>query len=669
MAYEIHAESVELDGTTYRLANGRIQIEDLQPWKDPIRTIGNQRRSDRSNLSQIVSEDTTFGIGFPNTKGAIPIEGEVGDPSYRGLFSSEAETRFNGQITLPGELETSTHTKNATSGDHTYYRMYQAPRAGSDPLATDPIALNIIANQSIAQYDGSSNWAQLQDLTGESNCVPRTAFRHKGNLFIMGGTESTVWSKFSKINAAGSASLVTPSTNVGEPVYSGVSFRDLIIVACFDSGTGMVEIWKSSDEGDNFYQVEGMTASVVFDGPNIELIQYLDASGSPALYLTTTAGLYMLNFVDEILERQVDWSQRFRIAAAETTRLHYKPAVVNGLLYLPRGQHLYEYHYSGNYRDISPITQARLDPAHFGEQSEVAAVCDAGDELFVAFSGTTIGTIWSYNGNGYHYITKIDGDDAVINIHDIIVASGALSSSTLHISYTEAGATNNCDFRRVDQVLEEPLHLSQKTYASAGFVTFPVMDGGMGEVDTNIVQIGGNFEDLTSTATAIVTIDLDKAGSFGNSVTYNNVITGGTQLYASGAGLSAKTWQLKVTFARGGSTTTPVMLNLVTYFEKLFPDLNRYTFDIDLAGSLQYNQGRLRKGAAQSLIGKLLTSRKKITLLPFEWGGEDLGGGKSPRYVRIENFPRIEEREGQVTKGASQSITKAFIRIVAADRV
>ena len=43
MAYEIHAESVELDGTTYRLANGRIQIEDLQPWKDPIRTIGNQR--------------------------------------------------------------------------------------------------------------------------------------------------------------------------------------------------------------------------------------------------------------------------------------------------------------------------------------------------------------------------------------------------------------------------------------------------------------------------------------------------------------------------------------------------------------------------------------------------------------------------------------------------
>ena len=62
---------------------------------------------------------------------------------------------------------------------------------------------------------------------------------------------------------------------------------------------------------------------------------------------------------------------------------------------------------------------------------------------------------------------------------------------TLHILYTEAGATNNCDFRRVDQVLEEPLHLSQKTYAASGFVTFPVMDGGMGEVDTNIVQISG----------------------------------------------------------------------------------------------------------------------------------------------------------------------------------
>lgn len=670
MAYEIRAESVELDGVAYTLLNGRIQVEDLQPWRDPIRVIGNQRRSDRTNLTQLVSEDLRFGLGFPHTKGAVPIEGEVGDPSYRGFADSEAETRFLGQVTLPGLLEDSTHENdNGSALDHSYYRFFSGGgRSGSSPVDVSTLAYSSVANESVSQFRGAAgtdDWEEIQDLTGESNCIIRAIFMHKGVVFGMGGTTTTPWTKISKISAAGVASLSTPTTNVGEPAYSGVSHRDIIVTANFDSTTGEIEIWKSSDDGDTFSQITGMQASADVGSPRLDLVIYKDASGAPAVYLHTNTKLFLLDFENDWLEEIIDFPIRNAISSTMTPP---PPVVVNGRLYLARGVKLIEFHYSGAWRDISPVSQARVPTDKFPAATEVTALADAGKELMVAFSGGgAVGSVWSYTGDGFHYITKITGS-GLIDVHDIIVTYSNTAVNALHIVYTEAGATDNVDFKRVERVLEEPKSNTSKKYESTGFVTLPVMDGGMAEVITNIVQLGGNFEDLSADETVDITIDLDKAGSFGNTLTYDNTISEGTQKYASGAGLEANTWQLKMTLANSTNTNSPVVLNLVSYFEKLFLDLNRYTFDIDVDATLQSLQGKLRKGAAQSVLTKLVTSRKKVPLLAFKWGGEDIAGGTSPRYVRMENLPHIDERQGQTTKGAGQSITKSFIRVVVADR-
>jgi len=669
MAYEIRAESVELDGVPYKLKNGRIQVEDIQPWKDPIRVIGNQRRSDRTNLTQLVSEDFRFGIGFPHTKGAVPIEGEIGDPSYRGLADSEAETRILGQVTLPGLLEDSTHEKdNAETSDYTYYRLFSGgARIGSSPLDVSTLAYSSVANEGIAQYATSAGteWEEVEDLSGESLALIRAVFTHKGSVYGMGGTVDTPWTKYSKIASDGVASLVTISTNVTEPIFSGVSFRDIIVVSAFDSTTGEVEIWKSSDDGDTFSQIVGMNTSADEGSPRLDLIIYKDSSGRPAVYLHTNTKLLLLNFENDWLEEIVDFPIRSTISAAATLPT---PVVVNGRLYLPRGVKLIEFHYSGAWRDISPVTQARVPVNKFPVGTEITALANAGKELMVAFSlGGSISSVWSYTGDGFHYITKISGG-GTITIHDIIVTYSNVAINALHIVYTEAGATDKSDFKRVERVIEEPLQNSSKKYAAAGFIILPIMDGGMAEVEGNWVQAAVSSEDVTSTETVISTIDKDRAASFGNTLTWNNTQVSGLQKYALGAGLDAKVVQPRFDFANNTNTDTPVFLNSVLYFEKLFLDLNRYTFDIEVDASLQGLQGKLRKGAAQSLLAKLITSRKKVPLLAFKYGGEDTGGGTSPRFVRIENLPHIDEREGQTTKGAGQSVTRSFIRVVCVDR-
>jgi hypothetical protein len=159
-----------------------------------------------------------------------------------------------------------------------------------------------------------------------------------------------------------------------------------------------------------------------------------------------------------------------------------------------------------------------------------------------------------------------------------------------------------------------------------------------------------------------VTSELDFSGSFTNSRNFDPV-NPSTQRLAAGAGVSAKRWRQNIAAVRSATTTlTPVMFNFITYYEKVFPDMFRYTFQIDMRETLRINRNLTPAGDPNKIIDKLKTARSSIPLIAFEYGGET-----TARYVRVKDFPHIVEPPNPAV--ASDNIEDAQILVVLEERV
>lgn len=645
MSHRITTESVTLDGYTYVVRNNAVEIAALDTWGDSLRVIGNKRRADRRLTSQWVQEDWGAGLGFYTHRGEVPNDQAEGHPSYRGFFDSSSETRWAGQVTLPALDQSATRSVDAL-----YSRLFTLSDREVRAVPTSNTAVSIFNSS-------TDNWDQDYDLSGYSaNWVSQDFVElSDGDYLLMGRLLTVAAGTYPKLSG-GSWSDFSPSTDVSNAVYSAVRFHGILYAATNNtSGGDNIIIEQSTDDGDNWSQITGMEVNAGID--IIELIEYFDASGQAALYLHCGEGLFLLDFANQALTKVIEFSD----APGQQSFFGFKTASWNGRLYLARKTSLLEMTPSGQYRDVSPFALGRVPDRFVRDDGHIDTVKATDGWLFIGMycGDSDTGSIWAYDGTGWHYIWE--GSEHVRDIA-FLQESGGDRGTVLHF-VTDSGV-----FHFKNHILSNPQTVSGFEYESTGKLITPYFTGGMAEVDSTLIALAVTSEGLDTEANdnekITTNIDTDFEDSFGNTLTFysdNNTL----QKYASGAGVSARAVRVDYRLNRGSTNTnSPVMFYPVLHYEKLFPNVYSYTFEIDVRKTAQ-NEHRF--ASEDDVMKQLLTTREKIPLVSFESGGTNLFGSHT-RYVRVTEMPSVT-REPYSATSSEPGIDNAFIQVRLEERL
>jgi len=637
----IPTKSVVLNGKDY-IVDGGVQVTPLASWADPLRVVGNPRRGDRVNAAQWNQENFSSGLGYESMIASPIDDARQPDPSWYGFYGSSCETRWKGQITLPG-LSTAQVTATSTH----FPRHITTTTNGSTIVPT----IYGGDEQSIESTSaGWNNFVQIKDLTsGYTSFQPRCDVLRSdgGQLFLGGDAAGNVPAKVVYRAASGTVTDLSPtSDNVTGVPLSAVNFKNIIYTICWVAGSDRLELNQSSNDGAAFSETNAGLRLGYSTGQNrlyAQLFKYLDANGQPAIYLDTDAGLYILDLANN------EWGQIIKYDELPTATLNtvtMKPQVYNGFAYLPRNGSLMKFHYSGDWQDISPFTTGRAAITTGNEI--ITAMTTGGSWLFVAVHhGSTFCSIWAYDGTGFHYIWSLTGT-GVTQVNDILVFNGDLG-----ILYNDLGGDSH-DMVRVPDVLSNPLTVSGKTFATTGNLVTPWFDGGMTEVDCNWLQMGAGYKDLDTASNDNEKIKTETA--LGYSDTYQSgtgtVLTwysdsSVVQKFVSGAGMDSPVIRQKHTLTRGSTTTkTPVLFYPVVYFDKVFTKLHKYTFIVDVKKTA--NQGALSRSDEQDVLNSLENTFSQVTQSTFKFPGIEiyLPSGVSVDHVRIVDIQTIVEVDG-----------------------
>jgi hypothetical protein len=625
-----------LGGITFVLASPMV-IEDLDAWPEVVRTTGNKQRADRINANQIIWDDLKFGMGFFNTKGPLPEEftdkNQV-DPSFNGFYSSTLSTEYIGQITLPLLHNTVTHTNNS-SPDHEYGLIRK--------FGSHLFAFSNDANTSIAKYNPASpNWAQDKDLTsGYTNLLIRGTVETQSGLLAFGGTTGSVGTPWVKYTTASSWSNITPSGMTNTP-YSMKAFKGNVYAASYDYTNKQVEIYKSVDDGTTWTAITGM----VIGEPDLEfidLIEYRDASGQAAILLHVPSGLYLLDLAAENIQRITD----FGGDGAVTGNFKFGSArEFGGNLYLARKNKLFEFHYTGPWQDISPVTNARINSSVIPPTSVVSALDVGGPWLFVTLTSAAGSSVWKFDGIGYHYVWHSTTGTAPVGVKSIAVFHNtSLDVDELHLTQDITGTSPKVNFIRLDYVLTNPLENTSAKYQTSGTLITPHTDAGMSDVpgavlgysissDVSLLDTESNDNELIKIET-----EADFAGSFSNGLTWGSDSDLRQKIVVSddlGVGFNSH-FRSQVTLERGSTTTkTPALFSFEAIYDKISDDVHAYIAAVDLKASAEILQAN---SEGQATLQSLVTIADKKQRSRMTFPGSEIFTGSTTRYVRVKRMP------------------------------
>ena len=629
----------QLGGNTYVLASPMV-IEDLDAWPEVVRTTGSKQRADRINANAIIWEDMRYGVGIFNTKGPLPEElvnkaADV-DPSWNAFWSSTLSTEYIGQYTLPLLPIVTTHTNNS-SPDHSYDLLIK--------YGQNLYAVSDTANESIGTYAvASPNFAQGKDLTsGYTNLLIQGSCETQAGLLLFGGSTTTLGTPWIRIHADGTYNNVTPHTGLnGKPPYSMKPFKGNIYAAIWDSANGQVEIWKSTDDGTTFTAISGMVITHPQLGI-IDLVQYRDSSGQPTLLLHVNEGLFLLDLGAETITLITNFGQDHASSGASHNTLARE---FGGNLYLPRNKKLIEYHWSGEWQDVSPLTSGRLDSAFIHPDSMISALDVGGPWLFVAISSATKNTVWKFDGLGYHFMwysgttTDAPGITSIAVFHNV-----SRTVDELHIIQNVGSTGPKVNFIRLDHVLTNPLENSAATFAASGTIQFPHTDAGMSDAPGSVLgySISADATSLDTVANdnelVKISTEVDRAGSYANELTWGSDSDLRQKIIVSNdLGVTfASAFRSKMTLVRGSTTTkTPVVFAVETLYDKLVEDIHAYTVAVDLVKTAEHAGGR---SDAQSTLVQLEAVKASKQRTRFSYAGSEVLAGTTTRYVRMRSLP------------------------------
>lgn len=641
---------VTLNGAKYSV--DEIRSRTIKAWAEPVRVTGNEARVDRRNASAWNQESLRAGMGYYHCLGPVPDDPSQAHKSYVGCFDSTVETRYDGVVTLAGLPEVLTQ-----DNDHDYYRFFEAQ--GASYTFPAMYAASHTASESIARVDTlGTDMAAYKDLSSGygTNYVPKELVSNGSGISrFWGGTLSGgIPGTIVQIGTSGAVADFTPTTNMSHVPYSVILYQDVLWATTVEATNNRMQIEKSTDGGDNWANVTGLTLGLNGSNTNMphqyDLIIYEDQDGVEALYMQTNDGLFFVDTTNSILKVIIKFSSYVRNGQG----IHFgRPLVWGGNLYLPRHGSLIEYNArSGFWEDISPLTQLRM-ASDYGVRAQrgVVALTHSDKFLFVGIQTTSVtdkSKVLAYDGFGWHFIWESEGTGTG-DLKDIKINNALFNTPELFIVLDD-NENGESIFYKISEINVHPEMTTTKKYKASGNLIMPWFTAGMSEVDATWLAQGGGYKNLDDTNEEVnVDIALDFSDTYEtDAATLSEFNADTVKLVKMGSGttrgpgVQARAIRNRYTFSRGATNTNrPLMIAPVTYYKKKPKRLHEYGMLVNLEESAKLNQS-LYQGSPGKVLRTLHTTEEAVPLVKLQFPGQheiNLTTSGTDLYVDVQEIP------------------------------
>ena len=594
-----------LNGERYPLGgDGRVRTIVTSQYPQKL-VLGDVDKDSNPRTSLIVWDDWTGGVGVYSTDGKENLN--------RSHFS-RADGRYKNHLTLPPLY---TAGASATEPDN----------GGTQAVSGLTTAINEFG---LKLYVALGNGTDIRAYTVASNSwgsqltTPASA-AYDSIAFTMGTTDYIAFAY-----GTGYEYSTDPDSSWTQ------GNRDVRSWAFWDD-----RLWGLDNTGYLWFSdvigTEVNNAKIPLpDGYAHELFTGPDAQGEDILYVSTEVGLWAHDAANaRFVKTKVtfpQWSSHDANAVAVQGA-----ATWNGDIYITAGD-MTVYRYDptrGVVMSVGlngnagfPVTEIRGDiiklvPTHAGLLGFIDG--DSDDD----------GTIWEYNGVGWHYLARDNGSAQGNHVSSI--------GGNYRLYHTFDGddiGYTTLQTGDVNPELATPAISYEGTNDIADHIT-PWFNAGQNEIDKTAIRVRIECSKMTSDETAKVEYALDYSASYESStftVTSNGVTTQTFPTIANNnieAGSNFRAIRFKITLNRGSTATrTPNVKSISLEWRRKIPA--KYGFEFTVDRSENYG-GKTPKEMKTDIITAIETS----TQVEFTFVDDD--GNTQNYYVDVTNMEDVED--------------------------
>jgi hypothetical protein len=227
--------------------------------------------------------------------------------------------------------------------------------------------------------------------------------------------------------------------------------------------------------------------------------------------------------------------------------------------------------------------------------------------------------IWCHNGKGWHSMRKHGSDDE--EIEWIAASSDDDGTPRLHYAVRTGTAASNAKF--LGQPFVNPSSGVSISREATGYVDLPYLDFALPLLSKAVLRVGINAQDLSSsTSGEYINVDygfgtnnaaVTARGSF---IDLGNFLSGTSAIdHASGAGLSVRSYALRINLLRNSTVTdTPVLKDVEIDVVPHIPVRQGFILRINLQETAQ-----LEDKTTEEVITRLETARDLVTMPSFAY--------------------------------------------------
>jgi len=298
---------------------------------------------------------------------------------------------------------------------------------------------------------------------------------------------------------------------------------------------------------------------------------YPDIDGEDKLYVGTSEGIYIVDTSPST------WTYQLIMPMPDSTHNGRRMTIHEGSLWFAQGVDndspapIYKLTVQGNSRIIeSGFGLSYGDGVPSDMLGPVRWMVSSGDQLFISIGGQEgsedrNARILAWNGNGWHHMYKNPAENNAIDWIDI--GSGDDGVPRLH--YSMRTAVSTCDAEFLEQPLVNPrsgvsIKRADLSGTDSGHIELPYYDLGIPQESKNFTAVHVSADDLTDTSNEYIEVEYGIDGAVTTTDLGNYTSSTTKNIFASGAGISAKNIGLRLKFNRGSTNTyTPKMRDLV----------------------------------------------------------------------------------------------------------
>jgi hypothetical protein len=623
----LESNTILLDGADastpkyYRL-RGPVQVVQATQFPGKI-TIGDFGKNENPIISTVSWSDLRGGMGLYRMKDESQID--------RFWTSQNIDTLHANAITL-GALVTSIS-------------------AGVDFFVT---AINVLSDlltvafsNRIYTHDGTS-WSALVDTLPNA---PRDSILFNARIFY--AEEGSGYS----YQAAGGA----VATDVALPLFLAFAVWDNKLYGLdtagvlYSSTTGNAASWTTLAGLD-------LTGTNVVNYDRLFLRVYDDANGEPTIWAITPTGPFLYDATNDKWFRSRFQAPRYQ----QGEPYPFFGSTYRESLFLQTAERkIFKLTMGSGTLLVEDVTLGAPDGVP-SEYTSAVRGSESNNDFLFALAGYSYANairqpigLFVYNGRGWHnifrhslYTTTTTTDTGLIKA--TTVRSGTAIRNRLYFHVTDDTSGNTLRWLNLYDLPENPLTSTTRTYAASGQLELPFFDGGYEAQQKTAIQVRIKVTGATANETVQVAYRID--GSTGSYTNLGSAITATTEqtlkFGTNNVGLGFKSIQLKLTLARGSTTTLAPKIEYIALDFMRLPDvLKGFSLTIDCTNDAP--DGR----SPRTQIDDLWTTIALNTLCTFAYRDD---AGNTQSYLVKAMRPQGTEETGEDYRGQYQIYLASF---------